>query len=158
MNQFRGVILLIKICFYVKIAEIWLFRHNLLMVFFLDILWKLVFCKTHNMGWPSNITWNIKQRCLVKWLKPPALMAPIDTLLQKKHSSYQEYHLTKMAPNLFGASQKWHLKKTASHKNGISKLTLLVFWSTTNTLLIEPIPTIIHQLKKHDFKITWQWA
>ena len=36
-------------------------------------------------------------------------MAPIDTLLQKGHSSYQKYHLIKMAPNISG-------------KNGISQL------------------------------------
>ena len=37
-------------------------------------------------------------------------MALIDTILQKGHSSYQKYHLTKMAPHKNGISQKWHLK------------------------------------------------
>ena len=46
------------------------------------------------------------------------------------------------------------LAKTASHKNGISKLLLLVFSSTTNTLLIKPTPTIRHKLEKVDFKMT----
>ena len=40
-------------------------------------------------------------------------MALIDTMLQKGHSSYQKYHLTKMAPNINGTSQKWHLTKMA---------------------------------------------
>ena len=37
-------------------------------------------------------------------------MALIDTILQKGHSSYQKYHLTKMAPHKNDISQKWHLK------------------------------------------------
>ena len=85
-------------------------------------------------------------------------MAPIDKMLQKGHSSYQKYHFTKMAPNVNGTSQKWHLTKTASHKNYIPRLTLLVFWSTTNTLLIEPTPRIRHKLEKHDYKIPWPWV
>ena len=40
--------------------------------------------------------------------------APIDTVLQKRHSSYRKYHFTKMAPNLNGTSQKWHLTTMAS--------------------------------------------
>ena len=40
----------------------------------------------------------------------------------------------------------------ASHKNGISKLIFLVFWSITNTLLIETTPKIRRKLEKHDFK------
>ena len=67
-------------------------------------------------------------------------MALIDTILQKGYSSYQKYHLTKMTRNINGTSQKWHLKKLASQN-----LTLLVFWSTTNTLLIEPTPTVTHR-------------
>ena len=58
-------------------------------------------------------------------------MAPIDTVLQKGHSSYHKYHLAKMAPNINVISQKWRLTTT-----------LLAFWSTTNTLLIEPTRTI----------------
>ena len=53
-------------------------------------------------------------------------MAFIDAILQKGYNSYQNYHLTKMAP----------------HKNGISKLLLLVFSSTSNTMLINPTPTL----------------
>ena len=39
-------------------------------------------------------------------------MAPIDTVLQKGHSSYHKYHLTKMAPNINGISQEWRLTTT----------------------------------------------
>ena len=85
-------------------------------------------------------------------------MALIDTILRKGHSSYQKYHLTKIAPNINGTSQKRHLTKTASHKNSTSKLILLVFWSTTNTLLIIPTLTIRHKLEKLDFKIPWPWV
>ena len=85
-------------------------------------------------------------------------MELIDKMLQKGHSSYQKYHLTKMVPNINGTSQKWHLTKTISHKNGTSKLTLLVLWSTTSTLLIEPTPKITHKLTKLNFKIPWPWV
>ena len=60
-------------------------------------------------------------------------MAPIETVLQKGHSSYQKYHVAKMAPNINGISQNWYLT------------TLLAFWSTTNTLVIEPNPAIRHR-------------
>ena len=81
-------------------------------------------------------------------------MAPIETMLQQGHSSYQIYVVTKIAPTINGFSKKWHLTKTASHKNGLLKLTLFVFKSTTNTLLIELTPTIRLKLEKHDFKIS----
>ena len=61
-------------------------------------------------------------------------MAPIDTVLQKEHSSYQKYHLAKIAPNVNGISQNWYLTTT-----------LLAFWSTTNTLLIKPTAAIRHR-------------
>ena len=54
-------------------------------------------------------------------------MAPIDTVLQKGHSSYQKDYLPKMTPQ----------------KNGIFTNTLLVFWSNTNIRLIEATPTTI---------------
>ena len=61
-------------------------------------------------------------------------MALTDTALQKRQSPYQKYHLAKMASNENnGISHECHLT-----------ITLLVFWSTTNTLLIEPTPTIRH--------------
>ena len=85
-------------------------------------------------------------------------MVFIDTMLQKGHFSYQKYHLRKMVPNINGTSNKWHLTKAATHKKVISKLTLLVFWSTTNTLLIEPTATIRHKLEKHHFKIPLPWV
>ena len=47
MNHFWRVFLLIKTCFYVKIAEIWIFRHSLLTVF-----WKL-----QSIRWPHNVIW-----------------------------------------------------------------------------------------------------
>ena len=66
-------------------------------------------------------------------------MALIDTILQKGHSSYQEYHLTKVAPNVNGTSQKWHLTKMASQN--------IYYWfsqvATTNTFPIKPTPTVI---------------
>ena len=43
-------------------------------------------------------------------------MALTDTILQKGHASYQKYHLTKMAPNINGTSQKWHLINATFHK------------------------------------------
>ena len=63
-----------------------------------------------------------------------------------------------MAPNIKYTSQKWHLIKTRSPKNGILKLTLLVFWSATNTKLTERTPTIRHKLENYDFKISWLWV
>ena len=63
-----------------------------------------------------------------------------------------------MAPNIKYTSQKWHLIKTRSPKNGILKLTLLILWSVTNTKLIEPTPTIRHKLEKYDFKISLSWV
>ena len=39
-------------------------------------------------------------------------MAPTVTALQKEHSSYQKYHLAKVAPKINGIPQKWHLTTT----------------------------------------------
>ena len=86
-------------------------------------------------------------------LKDLTFTTLIDRILQKGHYSYQKDHLTKMAANINGTSQKWHLTKTASHKNSISKLLLLVFSSTTNTLLIKPTHTFIQKLEKLCLKI-----
>ena len=85
-------------------------------------------------------------------------MALIDTILQKGHSCYEKYHLTKMAININGTWQEWHLKKMTSQKYGISKPTLLIFSSTTNTLPIEPTPTFRHKLDILDFKRPWPWV
>ena len=41
-------------------------------------------------------------------------VAPTEAMLQKGHSSYQKYHLTKMAPNKSDTSQKLHLTKLTS--------------------------------------------
>ena len=80
-------------------------------------------------------------------------MALIDTILQKGHSSYQKDHLTKMAPNINGISQKcisqkWRVTKMATQN--------LHYWSSEvllTTLLIETTPIIRHKLEKLDFKI-----
>ena len=42
-------------------------------------------------------------------------MAPNDRILQKGHSLYQKYKLTKMALNINDISQKCHLTKMVSH-------------------------------------------
>ena len=59
LNHFWRVFLLIKTCFYVKIAEHWSFIHSPLIVFFLGMFCKLVFCKLQSIRWPSKVTWNI---------------------------------------------------------------------------------------------------
>ena len=70
------------------------------------------------------------------------------------HSLTQYYEKgTKIPPDKNGTQHKWHLTKMSSHKNGISKLTLLIFRRITNNLLIKPTPTIKHRLEKLDFKI-----
>ena len=74
-------------------------------------------------------------------------------MLQKWHYPYQKQHLTEMVPNKNDTSEKM-----TSHKNGISKLTVFVFWSTTDNLLIEPTTTIRQKLKKLDFQIRWPWV
>ena len=61
-------------------------------------------------------------------------MASIDTVLQNRYFHYQKNHLPKIAPNINDISQKRHLTTT-----------LLAFWSTTNTLLVEPTTTIRHR-------------
>ena len=75
-------------------------------------------------------------------------MALIDTILQKGHSSYQKDHLTKMAPNINGISQKWYITKIVTQN--------LHYWLSEvliTTLLIKTTPTIRHKLEKLDFKI-----
>ena len=44
---------------------------RLLIVFFLDMFCKLVFCKLENMRWPSNIPEISNRSVWSKWLKPP---------------------------------------------------------------------------------------
>ena len=69
------------------------------------------------------------------------------------HSLTQYYK--KGTPVIHNAtSQKWHVTKATSHKNGISKFKLFVFRGTTNTLLLESPATIRHKLEKLDFKIS----
>ena len=57
-------------------------------------------------------------------------MVPIDTMLQKGHSSYQKYHLTKMALKINDTSQKWCL---TTYITGFSEV-------LPTPLLIEPTP------------------
>ena len=46
----------------------------------------------------------------------------------------------------------YHVTKTASYKNGISKLLLFDFSSSTNTLLTKPTPANQHKIEKLEFK------
>ena len=72
-------------------------------------------------------------------------MSPIDTILPKRHCSYQKYHLTKIAANINGTSQKWHLKT-------------FIIGFLKYVLLIKPTPAIRHKLEKLDFKMKWSWV
>ena len=137
MNLFWRVFLLIKRCFFVKIAENLIFRHSLLIVFFLGM-----FCKLQ-----SQVTEISNRGTWSKCLKPP---------------------------NIYGTH--WHsvtkrvffLSKIPPCKNRIWQHTLLAFWSTTNTLLMEPTYTIRHrqesnrnitlECRKLDFKIPGPWV
>ena len=93
---------------------------RLLIVFFLGMFCKLVFCKLENIRWPNNVTWNIQQRCLVKMAKATShLWQPLTQMLQKGHSFYKKYKLTKMASNINGTSQKWHLITYVVVKNPV---------------------------------------
>ena len=75
-------------------------------VFFLVMFWKLVFCKLQNMRWPSNVTWNIQQRCFVKMAKAKHhLWHPLTQCYKKG------FPLIKNT-----TSQKWHPTWMASHK------------------------------------------
>ena len=67
-------------------------------------------------------------------------MAPIDTVLQKGHSSYQKYHLAKMAPNINGISQKWYPTTRISLPIGTNGRQLLVNF---------PMPLVNWWLVKH---------
>ena len=80
-------------------------------------------------------------------------MGPSDLMVQKGHYSYQKYHLTKMAKT--DNSQKTCTHKNISQKWHLTTYFILttVFQSTTNTLLIEPNPTIRHRLVK--VRLVW---
>ena len=82
-----------------------------------------MFCK-----WPGNVEISSREAFGQNGSCHLTFMAPIDTVLQKEHSSYQKYHLPKMASNINGISQ-------------------LHYWFsqvyTTNALLIEPTLTTI---------------
>ena len=126
---------------------------------------KFVFYKLRNIRWPSKVAWNIYQRCLVKMAKvtlhlwlPLAKCYKTGTSLTSILLLYFLYYFMKMALNINGTLKTWHLIKSAFYKNGISKLTLLVFWNTNDTLLIEPTPRIRHKLEKIDFEIPWPWV
>ena len=67
-------------------------------------------------------------------------MAPIDTVLQKGHSSYQKYHLAKMTPNINGISQNWYPTIRISLPIGTNGRQLLVSF---------PMPLVNWWLVKH---------
>ena len=134
-----------------NITENWTFRNNLLMAFFIGIFCKLVFCKLQNQKtWDDQvISTEISNRgAWPKWLNPPYIYRTHWHNTTKRVLLLSKIPRHKMTPNINRTSQKWHLKKLASQN-----LTLLVFWSTTNTLLIEPTPTLRHKLKKLNFKV-----
>ena len=118
-SNFWRVFFLIKTCFHVSIIENWIFRHSLVIVFFLGM-----FCISKSMRWPSQVV-NGQNVHLT-------FMAPIDIMLQKGHS-YQKYHLTEMAHNINDTSQKWQLTKKlgakcesfSKFKNSFINVTLL---------------------------------
>ena len=148
--------MLIKTWFYVKIAKNWILRHNLLMFFFLGMFCKLGFCILQNQKtWNSQVTLpEMSNRgAWPEWLKPPYIYGTHWHNITKRALA-----LSKIPPDKNGTQHKWHLTKMSSHKNGISKLTLLIFRCITNNLLIKPTPTITHRLEKLDFKIPWPWV
>ena len=67
-------------------------------------------------------------------------MEPVDIILQKGHSSYQKYHLTKVTPTINGTSQKWHLTEKLGamcesytiFKNSLLKITQFSPWQITS--------------------------
>ena len=128
MNLFWRVFLIIKIWFYVKITENLIFRHSLLIVFFVDMFCRLVFCKLQNMRRPSNVQRALTEG-LVKMAKPPNIYGTHWHSVTKR-----ALLLSKVPPPKNETQHKWHLAAT-----------LLVFWSTANILLIEPAPTIRHR-------------
>ena len=131
MNHFSRVFLLIKTCFYVKITENWVFRHNLLMVVFLGMFCKLMFCKLQNQRkWDGQVLQpEISNRgAWAKWLKAPYIYGTHWHNIIKR-----ALFLSKIPPHKSGNQHKWHLTKMTPHKNGILRLLLLDFSSTTNT-------------------------
>ena len=140
------------------ITENWIFRHNFLMVFFL--FGRLVFCNLQNQKpWDGQVPETSNRGAWSKWLKPPYSFIHI-SLIHSYNIRKRAFLLSKIPPHKNSTQHKWHLTrmashKTAPHKNGISKLTLLVLWSITNTLLIKPTPAIRH---KFDLKIPWPWV
>ena len=145
--NFLGL-LQIQACSYLKIVKNWL--SNKICKFGVQQT-----TEPENMGWPSNVTWNTNRGTWSKWLKPPYIYDTDCLNITKKTLFLSKTSPHKMVPDINGTSQKWHLTKMASHKNGTSKLTLLVFWSTANTRLIKPTPAIRQKLKKLDFKTPW---
>ena len=76
-------------------------------------------------------------------------MALLDTILQKGHSSYQKYHLIKMASNINCTSEKWISQKRHLKTYIIGFLKYYQLLAT---------PTITQKLEKRDFKIPWPWV
>ena len=88
---------------------------------------KLVFWKLQNMRWPSNVPEISNRGAWWKWLKPPNIYGAYWHSVTKRGLL-----LSKTPPPKNSTQHKWHLTTT-----------LLVFWGTTNTLLIEPTLTTI---------------
>ena len=82
---------------------------RLLIVFFLSMFYKLLFCKLQNMRWSSNVT-SIIFNTLHLW-------HALTQCYKKGYSSYQKYHLKKMT------------------SCNLHALLLLIFWSTRNSRL-----------------------
>ena len=108
----------------------------------------------YNMGWPSNVTWNIQRKYFVKMTKTNLLYAT-----HWQNVTKRALLLSKLQHHKNGTPQKWHVTKTTSHKMDISKLTLLVFQSNTNPLLTELTPKVRQKVEKLNFNIssTWVW-
>ena len=97
---------------------------RLLIVFFLGMFCKLVFCKLQNMRWTRNVTSIICCRgaCSAwsKLLKPPYIYGTQWHYVTKKDSS--------LIKNII--SQKWHL---TTYTANLHILLLLVFWITRSS-------------------------
>ena len=124
MNPFWRIFLLIKTFFFLKIAENWIFRHNLLMVFFQGTFCKVVLCKLWNQRtWDSQVSESEmpNRGAWSKWLKSPYIYGShwhnitksallLSKTLPQKNGSRYKRNLTKMTPHKNSISLKWHIK------------------------------------------------
>ena len=131
------MVCILQAYFYLETAENWLFKRRL------QICVPVI--TQNNTSYPKSLIinyynhFNQFQRVflLVKtcfyWSKPPYIYDNHWYNITKR-----VLLLSRIPPNKNGTQHKWNLAKMTSHKIGISKLALLVFWSTINILLIEP--------------------